>query len=63
MCLQPNEALLRCHHPQIQCNLELLKQVETKEVYRAHCGAGLFLHDPLKGTLERKHVWGLKPRL
>lgn len=31
-----------------------------------HCGAGLFLYDPLKGTLKimfADHVWELKPYL
>lgn len=37
-----NEALVQCHHPQIQCNLQLLKQVETKEVYSVHCADGIF---------------------
>lgn len=55
-----------CHSSQIQCNLELLKQVQTKEVYSIHCGAGLFLYDPLIGTLKimfGDHVWELKPYL
>lgn len=31
-CLQPDKPLVQCCHPRIQCNLELLKQVQTKKV-------------------------------